>query len=398
MKRISTVLLMCIIGNYSLVAMNIITRTQSDKGLDEIVAVMDKAINEEHSSRPHFLISMTPRPHYLRSLYAAVCSIPRKCYPSIILTKKLLDKLHKKNTVFAEAISFFSSKISDNFSTVSPETINTIDSPEIFTQLLIGYDTKFVDQAIISFIIELAKKNTTYEYQMYLPVGADIIDFDICPATDRTIISSGDKRPYTLCLWDLKTVTPLHTFEEEKCVSKICFNSNGDQLAGILHDSEESRIKIWDIPSRNILHSILCDAIPFHIMYTDSHENVLCANHQKTSDKTYTTMLKINKKDYQDLGSAPLLWDFFTIEKRIVQKKNYCGSRYHHLFSDKKLLVIKSNCHEMYLCNQSVPKANDMHSLNSIKASNPYQELTPYEKGKINEALEDRKKYLPETK
>lgn len=395
MKLIFAVLLTSMIFTNQISSMDKQTN-QTYNSLDEMIDTINKTINETYSLNnlvANFLYSNVLPTRY----YADILTIPNKCYNGLKWNKTVLNKLCQKNSFFADAINHFSALATEEFKQVTPNTINTIDS-----FVLSALHTKFqayikclrlenqkrsqlptqLDQSIAAYIIDVAKVKTDYSYEIELNIGAPVIDFDICPTTDIAAVSSGnEKTSYRLCLWDLKTITPFYTLEEEKPVSKVCFNNNGSQLASIVHANEKSRIKIWSTISKHLLHIINPDTIPHHIIYIDGNANILCVGHQNNLRDQPTTLWSINEDNYNYLGITPLYFDGFEKEKNYIVRKNYRGRGIYH----STLFITKNNCHDMHVCKKAQNKARIHDEFKLIKNSNPYKKLTTYEQHTIDQ-------------
>jgi hypothetical protein len=369
------------------------TRNTND-ALDEMVDVIDKRINDTYSVHPLVDI-FYPGAMLKEKDYFNIIATINECYKIINPSEYILDKLNEKNNFFASAINYFVTLVRKNFDAITPETLNIVDnhlSKQPIEQL------NQLHPSIKKYVMHLAQNKSECTYTMQFSSEADVIAFDMCPATDLAAISSGNnKTPYRLRLWDLKTNAPAHTFEEEDHVSALCFNSTGTQLATVVISSKKTKIKIWNPLVKTLCHIIKPDQIPHNLTYTDSEENfTLCAIHWISTPEgaqECTNIWLINQETPFYLGSCSLGNARHTLA--IVEKENYYAHNPRYaIFNTTTLYVAKNKCHHLDLCQKAIKMAQTIPALDMISASTPYASLTPHEKKLIAKELNIKKTNL----
>jgi hypothetical protein len=388
MKHIFIVLLTFFAYSHNIFSMNQTTR-QSLTGMDEMVSAMNQAINKQYSynygeglDALHATLTIKPED------FLSILAMPRKCYPNINLSNILLEKLSGKNIFFKKAIQHFTSIARKKFEQVTADTLNNIDSSTILHQF---------PECLALYIINCAQAQAPYTYTMYLEsgTGAEIIDYDVCSKTDSAVISFGDTQVgYTLQFWDLKTAQPIHTFDEKKYVSSVGFNTSGTQLAANIRDEEKSHIKIWNAASKIILHTISHAGDCYYLGYNIHPDRSVLSITPLDSDECYQYLIK--EKKYTYLGHSN---DCFTLMPLVTQKNirirdTYTMTRVVTPFITSHLCIRKTGCHEMDLCNRAIDKARTEEELVTIKISNPYLKLTPYEKKRMNKEVKGKRKKI----
>ena len=380
----------------------------NNAAFDEMIANIDSAINKQYRLTT-FLAYMSD-PNKTHNDYFNIIAIARQYYPNITLSKKLLDMLYAKNTFFAQAIEHFAFLAQQNLTNVTPVTLNTVNNYNA-PQPILSFNG--IDPSIKEYILLRASNQTRCEYTMEFQSEAQVIDFDICPATDTVAISTGgNKSPCRLRLWDLKTATRSHTFDEDNPVQFICFNAPGNQLATLVATAGKVKIKIWDTISKQSLHTIEPDPerIPRSLVYNDHPTNYLlhschylkeCPNVWQINTELWLThnaqLISLGVSKLQPTATA-------SGSKAIVVKENYLGihPQCHPMdeilaYANLKipaLSVTKNNCHDLYLCQQAISKARTKKSLDLITPSDPFKTATVYEQNMIKESLKVKRNLL----
>jgi len=388
-------------------AKTVATQTNNNAALDEIVANIDKSINEKYlrsSLLEQFSVFGKKEENYHNIL-----STPKAIYPNIIFTENLLDKLYAKNSIFAQAIDYLVNYDLTSFENVTPANLNTVNdfnAPQSIP-LFNGFD-----QSIRKYILQRATNKIEHECTMKIVTGATVIDFDICPKTDTVAISTGDRQTRSrLCLWDLKRVAPLHTFEEENPVHFVCFNTLGNQLATVVVLAGKSKIKIWNPQSKQLLHTIEPDyeCLTCTLAYNDHPTNHLLHaiyynyTHKSGGEHKMETWLT-SAEHCLPCGLSTQLETVYARDKTTVKKEPYralnpkCDDVKNMLdyigLKPLTLDITKTNCSDLYLCEQAIKKAQNKQSLNLITESNPFKTATVYEQALIRELLGKKRNQL----
>lgn len=374
------------------------TQTNSNAALDEIVTLIDKKINEKYLRSSLFDgLSIT---YNTKDNYFNIISMSKTIYPNITFNENLLDKLYAKNNIFAKAINYFVFHAQKNFENVTPANLNTVNdfnAPQSIP-LFNGFD-----QSIRKYILQRATNKIEHECTMKIVTGATIIDFDICPKTDTAAISTGDRHTRSrLCLWDLKKVALLHTFEEENPVHFVCFNTPGNQLATLIVMAGKSKIKIWNPQSKQLLHIIepTPGYNPDALVYNNHPTNYLL---HATSNASYPETWITSTEQCLPYGFSEAR--MYATNKQLFRRGNYCAVCPQKIdileagmiaagLKSVTLDVTKSNCSNLYLCEQAIKKAQNKQSLNLITESNPFKTATEYEQALIRESLGRKKNQL----
>src|SRR5688500_6766387 len=139
----------------------------TEKNLQKIVNTIDTAINEKYPQTIGSFFTKKTEDYHLNIL-----AMPQTRYPSLVVTKSLIEKLISKNTKFSDAMTYFS-----DIENITCNTLQLMDgSPQPQSTPLISK----ISTEIRSYIIKSAQKNLNRSYDIMLKNNSDIKLCDIC--------------------------------------------------------------------------------------------------------------------------------------------------------------------------------------------------------------------------
>jgi len=361
----------------------------TEKAFDEIINNLDMCIKNQYGGLNSIDIVQAQ---------AILNTVGNYYGNKLKLTDRIIYTLYDTNNLFKKVITFFEKHAQENLNAVTCNTLDIVcdpaqNQPQNFEAL------DKLPQSIKAYVMNRAYHSISNEYDMILSRHTqNILAFDICCATDQAATSSDD---IPLFLWDLKTLTGV-MLNEQKAPLHIRFHTTGSQLATV---TQQGPITVWCPKTKTKLHSIdvhrtiaqLCKTLAdenscyniANLTYLISESNitlqVLCLAKVGLQGPILSWNFDTQTPDYRGymFGSVDMSADFIDAK--------YCASSPQNSFFDRKNLYIKKKlCPALYLCKRAIQTEKNKESLENIKKTLLYNELTVHEKKIVNEKISRR--------
>jgi WD40 repeat protein len=290
------------------------------------------------------------------------------------INESAITELINENYCFKSAIDYFCILAQKNLHDVTFQTLTTIQDVKV------QQPTPQLNQlprAIKKYVMDCATNNPSYNIMISTDAGS-VKSFDIHNKINLLATASDDG---TFRLWDLSQAKQIHIFPGKANKGLIKFTPDGSRLITVTRyqqNPDESHITLWDVPSREHLHTI---TIPYYvkdIALLDNESNIINISSMltiMTPFKLLSYALTKNNDQFICLGECK------------INKCNVCTNpgSYVNFYSGSKLSIEKK-CPQLYFCEQAIKNTSHTTSPNITKTS-IYQSLTPYEKGIVDNKL-----------
>jgi hypothetical protein len=316
------------------------------------------------------------------------------------ITSSLRDTLYKKNIFFEKAINHFTGYARENVDNVTVNTIDFVADPRLNQP---DNQLNLLPLPIKTYIMSRVYDEIESRYPIDITLSATVILCKICPAINMIATYSKDK---ILSLWDLTTgLHNAHFATGNLAINMIQFNSDGLKMGTVAHyvhlkdNRPKSCIIIWNTYTQQQLHCITEDNSVYHIDFAqDKNNNTLAvfSQDQKYSHHKKLTLWLLNKQQPEkNVEISPLPWAGETLID-IKLDNTYEGAV--DSDNDKTVRITKKISPALHLCQKAVEN-HDYHStIDQIKNSSSYIQLTDYEKKLIDKQIISKKAWLAITR
>jgi hypothetical protein len=294
--------------------------------------------------------------------------------------------LCKKNNFINIAVIHFLYYARENLERVTIDTIETINNPD---------ETQPTEQlnrlppSLRSYIMKYALASEKHSYIIPLKHDDYIIAFDICAPADLVVTTTRNQtKGSNIIVWDLKKGSRAQEITTQAQIASICFNNTGSQLAASAGYNDEYSIEIWNATAGNKLYTIPVASNILHIGYmnnTIGHKDILLC-HRNTSEEKRIILdeWSLKTKEPQHKRSCEVFAQYY-IPCGYIEGNYQASYPLQALTENNTLEVKKRNCNHLYLLEKAIINSTTPNALQKLKRMQLFQDLTPYEKNKLQE-------------
>ena len=301
------------------------------------------------------------------------------------MTDQWLDSIYKfYNTLIYKALKELESHALNNLNSVTIQYLDTINNPLHYQPIAILNN---IPQIVKAYVMRKAAEQICYSITFQGHTGS-VIQYDLHAASHRAITSSKDE---TFRLWDLETGKCIKVLDEKAnfCPNGyhgyVKFNKEGSLLCtAIKLRTGEVQIKIWRLPSCEIIHTI---SYPYFITGVDF---------LKTSN--LIVFSKYQQSIYDISGKEIILEKI--IKGVFDPKWSYANSEglSNPSFSPRMWSLNRTGLSIFHLCRRAIQNTESSNCLYKIILTTTYESLKENQKEVIDDDFQKKIMYFANKK
>jgi hypothetical protein len=341
--------------------------------------------------------SITPHT-FTEQIATEILTTMTSCYQKGEPTPDCVEQLYTKNVIFKNAIDHFSTIAFKNIQNANCTTLSTIENPALQQA---SPQLNRLCYALKKCIIDKAMKKIDHSYEMQLVGHNHLIDEFRCNAP-HDLVATASSKENTIRVWNLKSAATFLHVPIQNILRHFALTEDGSYLIvceAMATQPNINHIVGWDLSTKTTAWSLeQAETINRIRSTSNSPEQIIAFFTTAYTDSTRTHnqhlwIIRNNTPHYlasmtnvKAADDSAINYDY---RSQTTYHKKYTLKNPMYMIGERSstLFVIKHNCPAVYLCEQAIKNNKHRASLEQVKNSQAYQQLTEYEKNMIQQKI-----------